>query len=169
MAIVARTEHDTGPKPPEGQHAVTCCDVVDIGMVEVVWEGVTKQQHKIDVMFWLGKEDDDGKPYIANRRFTLTMSERGALRPFLEAWRGKPYTEGQALQGIDVEKMVGVPAYIQIQNNEKGYPRIVSVMGLPEGLEAPSTNGYTRLKDRGPVADDGDNPPPLDDDDDLPF
>jgi hypothetical protein len=96
-----------------------------------------------------------------------------------EAWRGKPYSEEQAQEGVDIEAMIGIGALIQVahrQANGNTYANITSVMRLPKGMEAPGVNPkYVRVKDRpketvakSPQASDYPEQAP-DDDDDLPF
>ena len=181
MSIMAKKQSDFKPAP-EGQFVAVCCDVVDLGMVETTWKGEVKMRHKIRVCFQIDKiNPDDGKPYLVMQRFTLSMHENGWLRPFLESWRGKPYTEDQAADGIDVELMVGVGALLQIVHNTHNgttYANINSIMKAPKGSEIPEVTDYVRVQDRpaedGAARDDG--PPigePQDDyseaDDDLPF
>ena len=78
-------------------------------------------------MFQTTEQGEDGKPLIASQFFTLSMHEKASLRKFLEAWRGKAYTEEQAREGVDVELMVDVPALIQVTHNHKnGRPTTTS-------------------------------------------
>lgn len=182
MPIVAKNESTFTPAP-EGQWRAVCCDVVDLGMVKTEWNGVTKNQHKIRVVFQIEEiNPENNKPFLIQRRFTLSMHEKAALRQFLESWRGKAYTEDQAKDGIDVELMVGQNAVIQIAHAQRGgstWADILSIMKPMKGQEPLAVTDYVRVIDR-PV-DNGkakaatavhadDFPEPLDADaDDLPF
>ena len=85
--------------------------------------------------------------------FTLTLDERGNLRPFLQSWRGKPFT-AEELKGFNVAVLVGVDALVQVSHAVKGdrtYANIDSAMRLPPGMESPGDlDGYVRVKDRAP-------------------
>lgn len=182
MAIIAKGANSKNWVPaPEGQHVAVCCDVVDLGIVDSHWQGEVTKKHKARIVFQIEETnpDFDDKPFIVSRQFTLTMHENGGLRPFLESWRGKKYTDEEAVQDFDIEKMVGVPALIQIThntgNNAKTYANIDSVMRLPKSMKPFEIDGYIRVKDRengdqqsveGGSYEDG---PCEDEIDDLPF
>ena len=175
MAIVAK--NDIPPQVSDGQHPAVCCDVHDLGMVPTTYMGEdTGLKHKIKVWFQVGETGDDGKRKIVGQRFTLSMHENANLRKFLENWRGKKYTDAQAAQGVDVEKMLGHPALIQTTTNDRGYADITSIMKLPDGMAQLEVADFVRFKDReqtnethaGPGFDE--MPEGLQDDDDsLPF
>lgn len=162
---------------PEGQYRAICMDVVDLGMVENKKFG--KMQHKIALVFHSEAKMEDGKPFEHWERFTATLSDQGHLRPFLESWRAKSFTP-EELNGFDLEKLVGVNAYIQVihkASNGKTYANIGSIMLPPKGVEklAP-TAGYERRRDRKPAVTNTPEPAPVgpggdafEDDDDLPF
>lgn len=166
---------------PEGQFRAVCMDVVDLGMVENKQFG--KMQHKIAVVFHSEAKMLDGRPFEVWERFTATLNERGRLRPFLQSWRGKAFTEPE-LAGFDLEKLIGVNAYLQIiwnQSNGKTYANIGTILLPPRGTaRLDPTPNYERRKDRKPEPAMAasvpagrsfeDFPEPLDpEDDDLPF
>jgi len=172
MATVAKDEGGF-EKAPEGQHAVVCCDVQDLGIVESTWNGKVKRQPKIRVWFQLGDTDSKGVRFLISRMLTLSLGDRANLRKFLESWRGKKYTAEEAQAGVDVEKMVDVPALIQVVHNDRGYADIDSIMRVPKGMDAPKVEDFVRFKDRTEEAPQDGPPHPAEgpdpDDDDLPF
>lgn len=150
MALIAKDGGDY-ENHPEGQFRAICMDVVDLGMVENKKWG--KMQHKIAVVYHTEAKMKDGRPFEIWARFTLTLAENGFLRPFLQSWRGKSFTP-EELEGFDVEKLIGAPAYIQVihqRSGDKTYANIGTIMMPPRGTEklAP-TAGYERRKDRKP-------------------
>ena len=167
MAIIAKDTGGGFTPHPEGQFRAVCVDVVDRGIVETTWQGKTRSQHKIRVVFQTEEQMPDGKPAMASRSFTLSLGEKSALRPFLEAWRGRKFT-GEELAGFDVEKLIGAGAVIQIVHEHKGekvYDNITSVMKLMKGMEPLKARDYVRVQDRIPaMAGHDDGPPPEDDD-----
>ncbi len=136
---------------PEGQYRAVCVDVVDLGMVENKQFG--KMQHKIAVVFHSEAKMKDGRAFEVWERFTATLNERGRLRPFLQSWRGRAFTEAE-LEGFDLEKLIGVNAYLQIihnHSNGKTFANVSGIMLPPKGtvkLAVPAD--YERRKDRKP-------------------
>ncbi len=106
MPIIAKDISSGGenfvPAPP-GLHRAVCCDVVDRGKVD----GKFGPKHLVRLVWQLESMMPDGKPYLIDRNYTLTLGERSALRRDLESWAGKPLTLEQAA-GFDLEKLVGV-------------------------------------------------------------
>lgn len=169
---------------PAGQHNAVCVDFVDLGMEQVEWKGTVKHQHKCRIVWELEATTEDGRRFVVGRKFTASLDEKSALRPFLEAWRGKAFTAAE-LKGFDSENLVGVGALIQIVHKTVGdrtYDNVNAIMLPPKGLkwlEAAEADGkpvYVRVKDRpapepAMVAVAAGDPGPLypDDDDDLPF
>lgn len=188
MAIMASVSGGNFTPHPEGQFPAVCVDVVDLGMMEVTFDGTTKMQHKIDVYFYCGeqKPDDESFPLFVRQRFTLTLNTNGRLRPFLEAWRGRAFTAEEE-KGFDVEKLLSAPAFIQVTHNhvgDKTYANITTIMKLPKQMTAPAVPpDYVRVCDRPkedeqraaqPIGGEGHAPahhgkPWEDEDDDLPF
>lgn len=181
MAIIAKAENSDGSKflHPEGQFTGRCIDVIDHGYVDTFWQGVKQVKHKITIRFYAGEHNEEGKPLFVNSRFTLSLHENSALRPFLESWRAKKFTQAE-LEGFDVEVLIGVSALLSVIHNEKDgktYANIMTAMKLPKGMESPyELPDYVRVCDRPkedakpvPVAVAGPSTPWDGDDDDLPF
>ena len=165
------------PPHPAGSFAMKCIDLIDYGLVDLTWQGVTRKKHRICLRFWCGEtfSGDQGDPMDlwVDQFFTLSLHENSALRPFLEAWRGKTFTEDE-LHGFNVAVLVGVDAWVTIGHNTKGdrtYANILSISRMPPGVESPGEpTGYVRVKDREPARPDS-TPTSYDADphDDLPF
>jgi hypothetical protein len=165
---------------PEGQFRAVCADVVDLGMVENRTSG--KLQHKLALVFHTEEKMRDGRPFEVWERFTASLDERARLRKFLQGWRGRAFSQ-EELDGFDVEKLIGVPAYIQVlhvHKNGKTYANVETAMLPPKGTpKVEVTPGYERRKDRQPTttqavpADSFETmPPALEEDEDdsgLPF
>lgn len=182
MAIIATAGKQYPPHPAD-QFPGVCIDVIDLGMVDVHYQGQPpKKQHKIVIRWWCGQYgvDDDGSqippkkiPLFAGRRFTNSLAPSSNLLPFLEGWRGRKFTS-QELKGFDLEGLIGAPALLEIQHSEKNgrtYADVVNCMRLPKGMTAPAPlEGYIRSKDRTDEdAPETGREPGADDDDDLPF
>lgn len=135
---------------PAGPHPAVCCDIIDMGMIETEWQGKKRQTRKIRVAFQITELRDDGKRFVVSRRFTLSLSEKAALRAFLESWRGVPFTPEQ-LKGFNLVTLIGVPALIQVSHNkpkDRVDANIDAIMRLPKGMDKLSVVDYVRVKDR---------------------
>jgi hypothetical protein len=183
MAIIAKASGDGGQTfqpAPEGTHQAVCVDVVDKGMLKTTWQGVEKQQHKIDVAWQIGEDRDDGKPFLVFKRYTLSLGEKANLRKDLESWRGKKFTHDEEM-GFDVEKLIGANCLVNVQHNASGdrtYANVVAVAPLIKGMKPIHSRDYVRVKDRptdganghghaqsGHVDTSPDEPPPPTDED----
>lgn len=187
MAITAKSSGDGSSfePAPEGVHQAVCVDVVDLGLLDVTWQGVKKVQHKVNLAWQIAEDREDGKPFLVFKRYTLSLHEKAALRGDLESWRGRRFTRDDEL-GFDVESVLGANCLLNIQHREVGdrvYANIVSIMPLVKGMPAISVRDFVRKVDREDApASDGDgsqpaagaqedselNPPPITADD-IPF
>jgi hypothetical protein len=124
------------PITPEGVYIGRCFKIIDLGTQWVEWSGQKKEQKKV-LITWelLTPEDvrmDDGKPWAATKQYTASLDERGHLRPDLEAWRGKKFTDVE-LENFDLTNVLGAYCQIQIVHSEDGkYANVNSIMSTKE-------------------------------------
>lgn len=129
---------------PSGAHPAILTQLVDLGTHEAEFNGKTKQLRKVRMVFELHGEDtlaDDGKPMVVGRTFTLSNYESAALRGFIEGWRGRAFTEQEAME-FDYKVMLGQPCILNITHNKshdgkRTYANIDSAMRLMKGMAAP--------------------------------
>jgi hypothetical protein len=136
---------------PAGNHVAVCNMVVDLGNQLVRSE---RYGDKVKRQVWIRWEtpheeitftDRDGNektgPRVIGQAFTLSLHENSALRPVLESWRGRAFTEEER-RGFDVSKLLGVPCMVNVIHAESGgktYANIGSVSPLPKGMEKPES------------------------------
>lgn len=161
---------------PEGQFRAVCVDVVELRGVQTSWGPKTM----VRLVFQTEEKLDNGKPALVSNRFGASLSEKSRLRPFIEAWRGKPFNADE-LKKFDLEVLIGANAVMQVTHvnkNDKVYDNISAIMRPMKGMEKLEVRDYVRVADRpvdgqstngaGPGhpdhADDAPEP-----DDDLPF
>lgn len=154
MAIIATAGGDgkTFTPAPAGVHQAVCVDVVDLGMLDVTWQGVTKTQHKINVAWRINEDRDDGKPFLVFKRYTLSLHEKSGLRKDLESWRGKSFSRDEEL-GFDVERLIGVNCLLNVTHNHVGdrtFANVVSIMPLAKGMPPITVRDYVRKIERQP-------------------
>lgn len=179
MAIIATAgggDGKTFTPAPAGVHQAVCVDVVDLGFLDVTWQGVSKKKHLINVAWQINEDRDDGKPYLVFKRYTLSLHEKATLGKDLESWRGKKFTDEER-NGFDVERLLGVNCLLNVTHNQVGdrtYANVVSIMPLAKGMPQIHARDYVRKVDRQPEPetvpsrDDEHEPPPITDDD-IPF
>ena len=174
MAIVAKAGSGTFVPAPAGAQAAVCVDVVDNGLIKndrfKNEDGTDKWQHKITVVWESSEKMDSGKPFLIQKRYTLSLGEKATLRHDLESWRGKPFTQDE-LDGFDVERLIGVSALLNVVHKagSKGgtFANVAAVSPLIRGMAKLEPSGdYVRVCLRSNQPQDDDAAPS---DDDIPF
>lgn len=130
---------------PSGAHPAILTQLIDLGTQEGEYQGKTTHLRKIRMVFELHSDEaktDDGKPMVAGRNFTLSNYESAALRGFIEGWRGRAFTEQEAID-FDYKVMLGQPCILNITHKRshdgtKTYANIDSAMRLMNGMAAPA-------------------------------
>lgn len=141
MGTVAKNSGGDFPKAPVGTHVARCYQVIDLGHQKIVWQGKEKWQPKVMFTWELcGEPMEDGRPFAVSNRYTLSLAETSALRPALESWRGKPFTEAE-LEGFDVQNVLGAYCMLGVVHNSvdgKVYANVSAILPLPKGMAKPA-------------------------------
>lgn len=130
-------------KAPEGMRIARCYRVIDCG--SHINPTFGKRQHLAAIGFELPttlmtKGDNQGKPFMIQKRYTLSHHEKANLRIDLESWYGKRFdtTALDKAGGFDLEKLIGRPALLNIVHSKDGqYANISSINPLVEGQVCP--------------------------------
>lgn len=130
---------------PVGVFAARCWSMVDLGTQRVEYQGEAKLQRKVQIGWELFGEDENGEPLVIDglpmtisKRYTLSLSPKSKLRPDLEAWRGRPFTDDEA-KGFDLHALIGAPCMLNIthtERNGKTYSNVASITPLPKQMRA---------------------------------
>jgi len=115
-----------------GTYGAVCTRVIDLGTQPVQWEGETKHQRKVSIQWELDENMPDGRPFVINRKFTVSMHEKAALRIFLKGWRGRDFTNDE-LNGFNPVKLIGVPCMLSLVANGD-FVNVASASKLPKGM-----------------------------------
>lgn len=131
----------TFEQAPVGAHVARCIKLIDIGTHHGEYEGVPNVRHQIIIGWELPGEtiqtgDYAGQPFTVSEFYTLSLHEKGKLRPMLESWRGRPFTETE-LKGFDLQNLLGKPCMVQVGRSKKDRAKVQAVMSLPKGMNAP--------------------------------
>ena len=120
MPITASTKPSANFEPiPAGTYLARCYSMVHIGTIEDEYQGQKRFVNKVRITWELPTElkvfnaDKGEQPQAISREFTLSMHEKSTLRAFLTSWRGKGFSEEEAI-AFDVSKLVGVPCMLSI-------------------------------------------------------
>lgn len=121
MGLTAKAGGKDYELVPAGLHHARCFAVIDMGVHDTGFQdeyGVDQTAMKVQFSFeLLGEETlrDDGKPHVISAEFTNSLHEKSKLRPFLESWRGKPFTP-EELDGFELANVLGKYCTIQIMH-----------------------------------------------------
>ncbi len=146
MSIIAENKGGSDFEPiAAGTYAARCYSMVHVGTITEQYEGQPKTQNKIRLSWELPtelkvfKEENGEQPFFVSKDFTLSMHEKSSLRKYLEAWRGKAFTDEEA-KSFDVTKLLGKECLVSIiheAKKDKTYAKIASVSTLPKGMICP--------------------------------
>ena len=147
------------PLHPADQYAARCVDVINLGLSVISFPGATDYlAEKCVVVFYTGEygvlQDDSGEwrrassvdPTVTDRivhvtqEYTLSMGKKAKLRAMAASWRGKPYSDEEAKQGIDVSMFYGHPALVTVghkTSESTGRTRVelLNVVKLPAQMK----------------------------------
>lgn len=147
MSLLLPPESKEFEKTPADTHVATCYRIIDLGTQVVDWQGETKQQHKIMVSWELPNAlMEDGKPFTQHRRYTLSSSNKAALRKDLEAWRGVAFTDAD-FGSFDIGNVIGKSCLMGVvhETSPKGsvFANISFIGKLPKGMTVPELQNPT--------------------------
>src|SRR5215472_2508299 len=112
MPIIAKAGWDFVPAP-EGSHSAVCVDVVDLGVLELTFNGITERKHMVRFVWQIDENMENGKPFTVSRRFTLSLHKKAALRAAIESWLGRKLTEAE-LRWFDLEDLISSACLLNV-------------------------------------------------------
>lgn len=124
--------------------------IIYLGTQKKVFEGKETQQQKVWVDFELptevveyeDKETKEKKSFVRTigKEFTLSLSEKGNLLPFIQGWIGRSLTQ-EELQSYDICSLLGKEAFLTVSHStaKSGaqYANIASVAPVMKGYPMP--------------------------------
>ena len=140
MSMIVKNEGNSEIKQLEpGVDTGIASAIIDLGVQENSMFG--KKQRKVMIVWNIVGEtvkiNDEEKPRVISKEYTMSLSEKSTLRRDLQAWRGKPFTN-EELQGFDLKNILNVPCQLQINQEEKNgktYTIIAAIMAIPKGMK----------------------------------
>lgn len=151
MSLIISESQSTPRIPiPASMYVARCYGLIQIGRYMEYSEFLKKDVYtnKIRLTWELPtltkefKEGEGEKPYSISKEFTMSLNEKGNLRPFLNSWRGRSFTEDE-LKGFDILAIVGAPCMLNIihkksKDGTKTYEEIATITPVMKGLEVPA-------------------------------
>ena len=159
MAINATSNGTTARELiPTGNYIGRCFKMVHIGTIKEIILGEEKILNKVRIAWELPTEmrifsDEKGEqPLVIDKEYTLSMHEKSNLRKDLKSWRGKDFSEAEALS-FDVTKLMSVPCFINIihkpskKDPTRFYEEIAGITPMPKGVTCPDQINPTFIFD----------------------
>ncbi len=132
MKVKDREKNNFTPAP-SGIHHATCTKVEDLGEVESEWEGKKSKRPMVALHFELDDRMEDGRPYIATKRYSITSYAEAPLRMDLQGWFGRAFTDAE-FGDLDIEDLKGKRCQLAITHrakNGKTYANITTIQPPP--------------------------------------
>jgi hypothetical protein len=139
---MGRHAKDTGggdfQHAPAGNHVARCIKITDLGTQHGEYQGTPNARNQVMITWELCDEKmADGKPFVVSAFLTNSLNEKATLRGWLEAWRGRAFSEPE-LKGFDLQNILGVPCMVNVIHNDKGKAKVTAVAKLPKSVQAPA-------------------------------
>jgi len=148
MAITVKDNATSFTPAPEGLHQGVCVDIIDLGLLDTKWG----KRRKVVIRWQINQVNQDtGKRFIAQKRYTASLNKKASLYKDLSAWRGKPMTKEEC-EGFDLELLLDKNCQLQIAHSigDDGtkYANVQTIVPLATGQTKIRTFEYVREKDR---------------------
>lgn len=139
MGLIAKDKGGSDIEPvPAGMHHGICYGVVDLGTQPAF--GKFPARRKVVILFELpelrielpDKQDPKKKvnlPRALSLKETLTLASKGNLRPKLESWRGRAFTEHE-LEGFDLKNIIGANSLVNVVHKTTDGKTFANISGL---------------------------------------
>lgn len=130
------------PPVEPGVYIATCVGVLDLG--EQYSEKFKNYRNEVQFVWELCGEtvevDGEQKPRQLSRTFSVASSKKSNLRGFISGWNGIQYSDDQ-FADLDLFGQAGKACQLNVVLNDTGeYANVDSVIPLPKGMPAPTTN-----------------------------
>jgi hypothetical protein len=143
---------------PAGNHIGILYQILEIGTIDVEYQGETKRQYKVSLSWELPDETAEfpdketgqtvTKPRVVSKEYTLSSHEKSGLRNLIESWRGRKFKTDEEAEAFDLSTLLGKGCMIQVNHHESGdrtYARIGAVTSLPKAIGTPPQYNDSRI------------------------
>jgi len=146
MGVTATAGNYTETKDYEllegGVYPGRCIQIVDLGSHPNTHPQAKagSVKHEVLIVWELsGELMQDGRPFVVNKRYTLSLGDKAILRSDLKSWRGRDFT-AEELQGFAMKNILDAPCMLNIakvaskKDAKKFFNNVLSIMPLAKGM-----------------------------------
>jgi hypothetical protein len=147
MSIIVKGGSSFEPAP-EGAWQAVCVDVRDLGIVKSELWG---NKPMVLITWEISEKMEDGRPFVASKRFTNSLHAKSSLHKFLVSWRGREFTADELNTGFDLEKLITAPCQLVVQHTSKDgqtYANVTAILRASKGQALKPSGKYVRWIDR---------------------
>jgi hypothetical protein len=124
----------TWEQPPAGSHGAVCYRIIDLGTQTEDFQGTVSVKRKIMLSFEIDEVSNASKErFTISKFYTASLNAKSKLRPDLESWRGRPFSETE-LKGFDLSSILGKGCLLSIVEGDNGKAKIAAIAQLPKGM-----------------------------------
>ena len=139
MPIIARNTGGSFEPAPQGTFPARCYRLIHVGTVAGTYAGKPTRRSVVQIGWELPTQlMTDGRPFVIDQIYTLSLSPKSNLRPLLVGWRGRDFTDDEAAN-FNMEAIVGHACMLSIihTHNETGDVRakVQGAFPLPQGTQ----------------------------------
>lgn len=132
---------------PIGAHPAKCVAVEDLGVVETEYNGEKRKRPMVKLVFEIDKIQEDGRPFQASKRYTITSWADAPLRAHVSGMLGRVFTDAE-FQDFDLETLKGRMCLIVVSHNSKNgktYDNIDAITQLSAGAVGAAVPSFAAL------------------------
>lgn len=141
---------------PAGNHPAVLIALIDLGTQSEVFQGTPREARKVYLCWEIPDEKiESGRSHVIGREYTMSFHEKAGFRHLVEAWRGKPFADGEE---FDPSKLLGQSCLLNVIQEESGsgktFAQVKGVSAMPKGMPKPAATLKTvcfNIDDDGPA------------------
>jgi hypothetical protein len=127
--------------PPAGNHPGLLVLIAELGTQTREIMGKVTQAREVYLCWQFPFQENADAPlryFLIGKRFTYSFHTKSALRQLVEAWRGKPYQDGEKFH---ISKILGQPCLINVVHStgkeNRTFANLKGIAPLPRGTPVP--------------------------------
>ena len=119
-----------------GAYTARCIRVVDLGtQINDYNKEDIKDVRKVMITWEISELMEDGRPFVVNKHYTLSIGDKSNLGKALVSWRAKAFTEEEK-NSFDLKNILDVTCLLSVTvTKDEKYNDIGSIMPVPKGME----------------------------------
>jgi hypothetical protein len=141
MQITASSGLKEWKLPDPDTYPARCIRIIDLGTHKNLQFGTESRKAKF-VFELIGtsnifKYDQPAQPFLVNKEYSQSLSEKSNLRKDCESWMGRSLTT-EELNAFDLDLFLGKPAFVQVKHtisaSKKTYANVGTIQQPPKSI-----------------------------------